>query len=116
MKGDAEAAVILAKGEAEAKAMKIKAEAYKQYGSAAMIDIVAEKLPQVAESVAKPLSAIDNVTVVGGGENISKMSNAVLDGATNVMSIIKSSTGIDIPDLLKKKLEADAKANEPFLD
>lgn len=102
LKGNAEAEVIQSKGKAEAEAMQIKAEAYKQYGEAAMLDIIAQKLPSIADSVAKPLAAIDKVTVVGNGDNISSMSKAVLDGTTNVMEIIKSTTGLDPVDMIEK--------------
>lgn len=100
LQGDAEADVIKAKGIAEAEAMKMKADAYKKYGQAAILDIIAEKLPDISANIAKPLSAIDKVTVVGGGENISKMSKAVIEGTTNVLDIVKTTTGLDVADLL----------------
>lgn len=45
--GEAEALVIEAIGKAEAEKMKLKAEAYQQYGEAAKMALVLDALPQV---------------------------------------------------------------------
>lgn len=45
--GEAEAASIEAVGKAEAEKMKLKAEAYQQYGEAAKTALVLEALPKV---------------------------------------------------------------------
>ena len=44
--GEAEAAAILARGEAEAAAMQKKADAYSQYGDAAVLEMLSSMLPQ----------------------------------------------------------------------
>ena len=54
MKGDAEAFAIEAKAKAEAEQMAKKADAWKDYQDAAMVDMVLETLPKV--SVTKYLS------------------------------------------------------------
>ncbi|CAB1334200.1 unnamed protein product [Coregonus sp. 'balchen'] len=70
MKGDAEAFALEAKGRAEAEQMAKKAEAFKQYGEGAMVDMLLEKLPLIAEEISRPLSMAQKVTMVssGGGE------------------------------------------------
>ena len=68
-KGQAEAAAISAKGKAEAEAMDKKAEAMKKYGQAAITQMIVEKLPEIAASVAKPYESIDKITFIGGGDN-----------------------------------------------
>lgn len=45
--GEAEASVIEAIGKAEAEKMKLKAEAYQQYGEAAKLALVLDALPEV---------------------------------------------------------------------
>jgi hypothetical protein len=47
MKGDAEAFAIEAKAKAEAEQMAKKADAWKDYQDAAMVDMVLETLPKV---------------------------------------------------------------------
>lgn len=48
--GEAEAASIEAVGKAEAEKMRLKAEAYQQYGEAAKIALVLEALPKVCSA------------------------------------------------------------------
>lgn len=48
--GQAEADAIEAVGKAEAERMRLKANAYKQYGEAAMLSLVLETLPKVCYS------------------------------------------------------------------
>ena len=48
MKGEAEAFAIEAKAKAEAEQMAKKADAWKDYQEAAMVDMVLETLPKVA--------------------------------------------------------------------
>ena len=66
-RGEAEAGAILARGLAEAEAMRTKAEAWKQYGQAAMIDKLLESLPEVAAAVSAPLAKTDRIVMIGGG-------------------------------------------------
>ena len=47
MKGDAEAFAIEAKAKAEAEQMAKKADAWKDYQDAAMVDMILETLPKV---------------------------------------------------------------------
>lgn len=47
MKGEAEAFAIEAKAKAEAEQMEKKAEAWKEYQDAAIVDMVLETLPKV---------------------------------------------------------------------
>ncbi|XP_047040896.1 flotillin-1 isoform X3 [Helicoverpa zea] len=56
VRGEAEAYAIKAKAVADAEQMAKKAEAWKEYGSAAMVDMMLETLPKVAAEVAAPLS------------------------------------------------------------
>jgi flotillin len=47
--------------------MAAKADAWKQYGDAALSQLIIDKLPQIAEAVAGPLAAIDRVVIMDGG-------------------------------------------------
>lgn len=47
--GEAEAFSVEAVGKADAESMKLKAQAYKQYGEAAIMSMVLESLPQVCQ-------------------------------------------------------------------
>ncbi|WP_449621347.1 flotillin family protein [Robertmurraya sp. Marseille-Q9965] len=105
-KGTTEADVIRLKGLAEAEAKRKIAEAFEQYGNAAVLDMIVQMLPEYAKQVASPLGNIDKITVVdtgGNGENSG--ANKVTGYATNLMSTLqeslKASSGIDVKNLLE---------------
>lgn len=68
-KGETEAEVIRLKGLAEAEAKEKIAEAFEQYGQAAILDMIVKMLPEYAKQVSAPLSNIDKITVVDTGGN-----------------------------------------------
>ena len=105
-KGETEAEIIRLKGLAEAEAKRKIAEAYAQYGQAAILDMVLDMLPEYAKQVASPLSNIDKITVVDTGSDGSNGgANKVTSYATNLMSTmqesLKASAGIDVKELLE---------------
>lgn len=96
--GLAEAEAIKAKGLAEAEAMEKKAEAYKKYTGAAMADKLIEKLPEIARSIAEPLSQISDIKIYGGGvENVADNVPTVL---AKVFETVQSSVGIDMKNII----------------
>lgn len=102
-KGEAEAAAIRAKGEAEAAAMEKKAEAYQKYNNAAIIQMLVGVLPDVAKSVAEPITAIDNLNIYDGGSgkgaaSVSGISPVVMKQVFDTMS---EATGVDLREMLK---------------
>ena len=104
-RGEAEAGAILARGLAEAEAMSTKAEAWKQYGQAAMIDKLLESLPEVAAAVSAPLAKTDRIVMIGGGNGGSMGASQLTGDVTRIISqlpdIVESLTGIDILGTLK---------------
>ncbi|RXN05667.1 flotillin-1-like protein [Labeo rohita] len=99
MRGEAEAFALEAKGRAEAEQMAKKAEAFKQYKEGAMVDMLLEKLPLMAEEISKPLCAAQKVTMVssGGSEvGAAKLTGEVLDIMTRLPSTVEKLTGVNI--------------------
>ncbi|MBG9653766.1 flotillin family protein [Cytobacillus firmus] len=104
--GESEAEIIRLKGLAEAEAKRKIAEAFEQYGQAAMMDMVINMLPEYAKQLASPLSNIDKITVVDtGSDSTNGGANKVTGYATNLMSTmqesLKASSGIDVKELLQ---------------
>jgi flotillin len=98
--GEAEAAAIAARGQAEAEAMQKKADAYKQYGEAAVVDIVANVLPKVVAEAAAPMSQIDQMTVIstdGASQTTRSVASTVAQGS----EMVKSLFGVDLADLVQ---------------
>ena len=78
-KGLAEAEAIKAKGLAEAEAMEKRAEAYKKYNSAAIVEMMIKIMPQMASEIAKPLSSIDSINIYGTGDMLLYFAQAEAD-------------------------------------
>ena len=101
-KGEAEAYAIAQKGKAEAEAMDRKAEAYKKYNNAAIIEMMVNILPQVAESVAKPIGSIDALNIYGtNGDTVSGLSGSVPVVIKQVFDTMYQATGVDLKEILK---------------
>ncbi|MCL2372946.1 MAG: SPFH domain-containing protein [Defluviitaleaceae bacterium] len=106
--GQAEAEAIQARGLAEAEAMMKKAEAFKQYNDAAVIQMMIERLPEIAKNVAEPISRTEKIVVIdqGGGGNgkpagASKVAGYVTDIVAQLPETIEALTGINLIDVLK---------------
>ncbi|KGR78897.1 flotillin family protein [Ureibacillus manganicus] len=103
--GETEAEIIRLKGLAEAEAKRKIAEAFEQYGQAAVLDMLVRMLPQYAKEVASPLANIDKITVVDTGNGEGGGANRVTSYATNLMSTLqetlKASSGIDVKELIE---------------
>uniref|UniRef100_A0AAY3ZXN8 Flotillin n=1 Tax=Denticeps clupeoides TaxID=299321 RepID=A0AAY3ZXN8_9TELE len=103
MKGEAEAFALEAKGRAEAEQMAKKAEAFKEYKEGAMVDMLLEKLPLMAEEISKPLASAQKITMVssGGSEvGAAKLTGEVLDIMTKLPDAVEKLTGVRISQVL----------------
>lgn len=103
-RGEAEAAAIQAKALAEAEGMEKKAEAYQKYNKAAMAEMMINVLPEIAGKIAEPLSQIEKITIIGGGNG----DHGVGDVAGNVPVVMaklfesmKEATGVDLAEIMK---------------
>lgn len=96
--GSAEADATLAKGEAEAQAMEKKAQAYEQYGEAAIVDLLARALPDVVREASAPLGNVDNMTVIST-EGASDLTKTVAGNVAQGMQLASDLVGIDVAAL-----------------
>ncbi|MFP9075472.1 flotillin domain-containing protein, partial [Enterococcus faecalis] len=74
--GQAEAEAALAKGKAEAEAKQKIANAFKEYGEAAVLSMVIDMLPQLMREAAQPLGNIEKISVVDTGSSSGETSGA----------------------------------------
>lgn len=107
LKGQAEAEAIRLKGQAEAEAMREKAEAYKQYGEAAILELLVEKLPEIAQAISAPLAQTDKIVIMDqGGENggAAKIPGYINTIAGMVPEAVETLTGKNMIDIIEKAL------------
>jgi len=106
--GLAEAEVIRQKALAEAEGKLQLAEAFKQYGDAAMSQMFIEVLPNVARPVAEAVSSaiaqVGGITIIdngGGASGASKLTNIATGLLTEVPAAVKAITGIDMTAMMQ---------------
>lgn len=98
-KGLAEAEAIKAKTLAEAEGIEKKAEAMKQMGEAAVLEMYFKAMPEIAKSIAEPLAKVDKITMYGDG-NSSKLMKDIMNTMNQVTDGMKESTGVDLGAIL----------------
>jgi flotillin len=103
-RGLADAEVILATGSAEAEAMHKKADAWTRYNEAALTQMVLDRLPDIARAVAEPLSKIERMVVISGGD--SGGANRITQDVTSIIAqlppLVEALTGVDLTSVVKQ--------------
>lgn len=100
--GTAKASAIQAVGEAEAAAMVKRAEAYKQYNEAAVLELLMERMPEIATAIASPLAAVDNLTIVDV-DGASKLPQTVTKVFGELDAIVKGMTGTSLSEYVASR-------------
>src|SRR3974377_1575305 len=104
--GNAAAEIIFKKGEAEAKAMNVKAEAYQEYNQAAVVDKLISGMPEVVRALASPLSNVDKITVIstGNGDSagLNKITGDMTKMAAQIPALFETLSGMKMSELLSK--------------
>ena len=103
-RGLAEAEAIKAKGLAEAEAMEKRAEAYRKYNSAAIVEMMIKIMPEMASEIAKPLSQIDSINIYGtgdGGSGAAQISGNMPVVMKQVFDTMSQATGVDLSEIIK---------------
>src|SRR5438876_2270616 len=103
-RGLAEAAIIEAQGKATAEAMRVKAESFKQYNEAAVIEMIIRVLPEVACKISEPLSKTEKMIIINSGNGAlgggaSKLKADVTTIVAQLPPVIGSLTGNKFEEL-----------------
>ena len=112
LEGDAEAELIKRKGLAEAESMLKKAQAWEKYNQAAILEMYLKTLPDLARAVSEPLSKVEKIVVIGGGEKslgTTKITAQVAEVLAQMPDVVKSLTGVDLRKFLQEKLSSEDK-------
>ncbi len=112
--GEAEAEVIKKKLLAEAEGLQKKAEAWKNFNDAAVLNMVVDKMPELAQAFATQLAGIDKINIIemgngaGGSGGVGRVMSTVGGGMTAMLAMLKDQFGIDIARLMQAKTDAAA--------
>ena len=87
------------KGRAEAEAIRRKAEAMQLYGQAAMLEMVVDKLPEVARAIGEPLGQTEKIIMFGEGA-ATGLTRDMTGSMLQSFEAIKAATSLDIPKML----------------
>jgi len=81
--------------------MQAKAEAFAQYGEAAVLDLLVRVLPQIVKAASAPMKAIDRMTVIST-DGASSLTRSVASNVAQGLQLGTELTGIDLPTLLAR--------------
>jgi flotillin len=105
-RGLAEASVIEAQGKATAEAMRVKAESFKQYNEAAVIEMIVRVMPEIAGKISEPLSKTEKMVIInsgnGPGGGASKLTGDVTTIISQLPPVLESLTGVKFEKLLEQ--------------
>ena len=120
--GEAEAEVIKKKLLAEAEGLQSKAEAWKNFNEAAKLNMVVDKMPELAQAFATQLAGIDKINIIdmGGGNGssngVTRVMGTVGGGMTAMLAMLKDQFGIDLGRLIQAKTDAETAQAEAKTD
>ncbi|PYM12032.1 MAG: flotillin [Verrucomicrobia bacterium] len=105
-RGLAEAAIIEAQGKATASAMQQKAESFKQYNEAAVIELIVRVLPEIAGKISEPLSKTERMVIINSGNGVGGGASKITGDVTQIISqlppVLESLTGVRFEKLLEQ--------------
>jgi len=105
-RGLAEAAIIEAQGKATAEAMRQKAESFKQYNQAAVVEMIVRILPDIAGKISEPLSKTEKMVIINSGNGVGGGASKLTGDITQIMSqlppVLESLTGISFERLVEQ--------------
>jgi flotillin len=96
--------------------MRKKAEAWRQYGEAAIVQTIVELLPELAKNIAMPLSKMDKMVVVStgggsGGAGASRVTQDVADIVAQLPPVVEGLTGVDLHALIRRFTKGEGGAD-----
>jgi flotillin len=104
IQGIVEAELIEKVGQSEADALRKKAESWNAYSQPALLQMMFEKLPDLAREMAAPISKVDKIVMVSndGKMGTSKITGELASMMTQLPTVVKSLSGFDLEDWIKK--------------
>lgn len=113
LRAEAESEALRLRGEAKADAIRAEAEALEQNREALLAQKALEILPEVMSNFAQGYSAINGLTIIGGGEDgaSSHMAGEQSRALATSFKTIKEATGIDLGNIIQSSVSGRAFGN-----
>lgn len=106
VQGEAEAEITFRRGDAEARAMNVKAEAYQEWNQAAVVDKLITSMPEVVRALASPLANVDKITIISTGDGdsagMNKVTGDLMKMAAQIPALFETLSGMQMSELLGK--------------
>ena len=86
--------------------MAKKADAWGEYGKAALMDMYMKMMPEVASEVASPLANAKKITMISDNNSdvgAFKVAKEVLDIMSDIPHAVKNMTGVDIMEQMSNR-------------
>lgn len=101
-KAESESLNIAEVGRAKAEAAQRLAEAYKEYGQQAIMLELLKVYPEIVKYAAEPISNIDKITIIDGGEGngVSQVSGYTTKTLAGIQESLKETMGLDVAELI----------------
>jgi flotillin len=97
--------------------MRVKADSFKQYNEAAVIEMIIRILPEVAARISEPLSKTEKMVIINSGNGVgggaSKLTGDVTQIVAQLPPVIESLTGIKFEKLLEQVPSLRKSMNKP---
>ncbi|GAA0614471.1 flotillin lipid rafts scaffold protein FloT [Virgibacillus siamensis] len=100
--GHAEAEVIKTKSLAEAEGIEKRAEALNKHKEVMMVEMMIKMLPDFAKSVSEPLSNVESIRIMdgGNGDGVGNFTGNVTNTMTNLQESLAQMTGLDLNEII----------------
>ncbi|UCD18615.1 MAG: flotillin [Candidatus Zixiibacteriota bacterium] len=107
IQGEVEAELVKKVGQAEAEALRKKAESWNAYSQPALLQMMFERLPDLAREMAAPISKVDKIVMVSndGKMGTSKITGELASMMTQLPTVVKSLSGFDLEQWVKNLAE-----------
>jgi len=104
VQGIIEAELIEKVGQAEAAALRKKTESWNACSQPALLQMMFEKLPDLAREMAAPISKVDKIVMVSsdGKLGTSKITGELASMMGQLPTVVKSLSGFDLEDWIKR--------------
>jgi flotillin len=113
IQGIIEAELVEKIGRAEAEALRQKTESWNVCSQPALLQMMFEKLPDLAREMAAPISKVDKIVMLSsdGTTGTSKITGELATMMAQLPTVVKSLSGFDLEEWVRKMAEKTAKSN-----